>query len=45
MRISKEKYFKDMARSLLKGYFAGLKEPKQCQNGTIKDKRKDSPQE
>jgi hypothetical protein len=26
MRISKEKYYKDMAKALLKGYFAGLRD-------------------
>ena len=26
MRISKDKYYKDMAKALLRGYFAGLKE-------------------
>ncbi len=26
MWISKKQYYKDMARALLKGYFAGLKE-------------------
>jgi len=26
MQISKERYFKDMAKALLRGWFAGLKE-------------------
>jgi hypothetical protein len=26
MRIAKERYFKNMARALLRGFFAGLKE-------------------
>jgi hypothetical protein len=26
MRISKEQYYKDMAKALLRGYFRGLKE-------------------
>jgi len=26
MRISKEQYYKDMAKALLKGYFRGLKD-------------------
>jgi len=34
MKITKDKYFKNMARALLKGYFAGLKECKKCQKDT-----------
>jgi len=28
--ISKYQYFKDMAKAFIKGYFAGLREGKQC---------------
>jgi len=34
MWISKEQYFKDMAKALLKGYFAGLKGGKRCRIDT-----------